>query len=178
MPANRNSSAGRAAAIMEKMVSEGQISLYPLYIKDGYIGIWPDKIENPIGDSSYALQLAADVEDNSGSAIANGWIAYSSIKHKENVEQLDHALEKVLQLRGVSFNWKKSKKEDVGLIAEEVAEVIPRVVQFDENDGTSAVGLDYTRLVPYLIECVKEQQNRILELENKVSEINKKNKDS
>jgi len=168
---NGNGSAGRAAAIMEKMIAEGQISMFPLYIKNGYIGIWPDGIENPVGDSTYALQLAADVDDNSGSAIANSWIAYSSIKHKENVEKLENALDKVLQLRGVNFNWKKSKKEDVGLIAEEVAEVIPRAVEYDEKDGTTPIGLDYTRLVPYLIECVKEQQGRILDLEKKVSEM-------
>ena len=168
---NGSSTAGRAAKLQSKLIKEGLI-LKPLYIKDGQVGIWPGGEESLIG--TYALQLDVDAEDNSGSAIANAWIAYSSIKHKEDVEEIEDALEKVLQLRGVNFTWIKSKKEDVGLIAEEVAEVIPRAVEYSEKDGTTPIGLDYTRLVPYLIECVKEQQDRILELEKKVSEISEK----
>jgi len=169
MAGNGNgNTAGRAAKLQSKLLKEGSI-LKPLYIKDGQIGIWPAGEEAIIG--TYALQLDVDAEDNSGSAIANAWIAYSSIKHKEDVEEIEDALEKVLQLRGVNFTWIKSRKEDVGLIAEEVAEVIPRVVEYNENDGTTPIGLDYTRLVPYLIECVKEQQDRILDLEKKVSEM-------
>lgn len=165
--------AGRAAKLQSKFFKEGVISLAPLYIKDGFIGIYPAGEEAAVG--SYGLQLDVDAEDNSGSAIANSWVAYSSIKHKEEVEEIEDALEKVLELRGVNFTWIKSKKEDIGLIAEEVAEVIPRAVEYDEKDGITPIGLDYTRLVPYLIECVKEQQNMILELEKKVSEIEKKN---
>ena len=170
--ANGSNTVGRAAKLQSKFFKEGTISLAPLYIKDGQIGIWPAGEEAIIG--TYALQLDVDAEDNSGSAIANAWIAYSSIKHKEDVEEIEDALEKVLQLRGVNFTWIKSKKEDVGLIAEEVAEVIPRAVEYDEKDGTTPIGLDYTRLVPYLIECVKEQQDRILGLEKKVSELSEK----
>ena len=166
---NKNNTVGRAVKLQSKLLQEGEISLAPLYIKNGNIGIWPGGEEAIIG--TYALQLDVDAEDNSGSAIANAWIAYSSIKHKEDVEEIEDALEKVLQLRGVNFTWIKSKKEDVGLIAEEVAEVIPRAVEYDEKDGITPIGLDYTRLVPYLIECVKEQQDRILDLEKKVSEI-------
>ena len=166
---NRGNTAGRAAKLQSKFFKEGTISLAPLYIKDGHIGIFPSGEESPIG--TYALQLDVNAEDNSGSAIANSWIAYSSIKHKQDVEEIEDALEKVLQLRGVNFTWIKSKKEDIGLIAEEVSEVIPRAVEYDESDGITPIGLDYTRLVPYLIECVKEQQDRILDLEKKVSEM-------
>ena len=170
MAGNGNgNTAGRAAELMAKLVSEGSVNFEPLFLNNGSVSIWPSGTQELIG--TYALQLDVDAEDNSGSAIANAWIAYSSIKHKEDVEEIEDALEKVLQLRGVNFTWIKSKKEDVGLIAEEVAEVIPRAVEYDEKDGTTPIGLDYTRLVPYLIECVKEQQDRILDLEKKVSEM-------
>ena len=168
MARGNGNTAGRVAELQRKLLKEGTV-LEPLYIKDGHIGIFPSGEESPIG--TYALQLDVNAEDNSGSAIANSWIAYSSIKHKQDVEEIEDALEKVLQLRGVNFTWIKSNKEDIGLIAEEVAEVIPRAVEYDESDGITPIGLDYTRLVPYLIECVKEQQDRILDLEKKVSEM-------
>jgi len=170
----KSRSAGHAGKMIQKLVKEGSVVFTPLNLKNGYVGIGVDPTTQGY---TYALQLDVDAVDNGGTAIAAAWVAYSSAKHKEDIEQIEDAMDKVLQLRGVNFTWIKSKKEDVGLIAEEVVEVIPRAVEFDENDGTTPIGLDYTRLVPYLIECVKEQQSRILELENKVSEINKKNKD-
>ncbi|MEW6481913.1 MAG: hypothetical protein AB1397_02760 [bacterium] len=50
-------------------------------------------------------------------------------------------------------------KKDIGLIAEEVGEVIPEVVSYEEN-GRDASGLDYSRLVALLIEAVKAQQEK------------------
>ena len=55
------------------------------------------------------------------------------------------------------FRWKADGKHDIGLIAEEVGEVIPEVVAYEEN-GKDAKSVDYARLVAVLIEAVKEQQ--------------------
>jgi polyhydroxyalkanoate synthesis regulator phasin len=66
----------------------------------------------------------------------------------------------VNRLRGVSFDWKDSGKPSVGLIAEEVAEVVPEVVAY--NDG-AATGVNYASLVGVLVEAVKEQQGIVKE---------------
>jgi hypothetical protein len=66
----------------------------------------------------------------------------------------------VKQLKGVHFEWKDNGKHDIGLIAEEVGEVIPEVVQYEEN-GRDAKAIDYSRIVSVLIEAVKEQQEEI-----------------
>ena len=76
--------------------------------------------------------------------------------------------EKVERLRGVSFDWKqKGGGHDIGLIAEEVGEVIPEVVSYAEN-GKDAIGLGYARLTAVLIEAVKEQQSQIRELQAEI----------
>jgi len=80
------------------------------------------------------------------------------------------ALETVKRLRGVRFDWKKDGKHDIGLIAEEVGEVIPEVVAYEEN-GLDAKSVDYARLVSVLIEALKEQQKQIDELKQTVKSM-------
>ncbi|NOX37494.1 MAG: hypothetical protein GXO78_08150 [Calditrichaeota bacterium] len=94
--------------------------------------------------------------------IADGWTTYSSRRWKTNIHTIEGALEKVRQLRGVTFNWKSTGKPDIGLIAEEVGKVIPEVVTYEEN-GRDARSVDYARLVALLIEAVKTQQRQIEE---------------
>ncbi len=94
-----------------------------------------------------------------GPAIADGWDTYSSRRWKTNIETLHGALAKVEQLRGVSYDLKANGKHEVGVIAEEVAAVVPEVVSFEDN-GKDARGVDYSRLTALLIEATKEQQKQ------------------
>ncbi len=94
---------------------------------------------------------------------AHGTQTLSSRRFKTNIQPIHAALNKVLQLCGVTFDWKEDRKHNIGLIAEEVGNVIPEVVSYEEN-GTDVRGLDYSRLVAVLIEAVKEQQGQIDEL--------------
>jgi hypothetical protein len=86
----------------------------------------------------------------------------SSIRWKHNLEPISRPLHKVSRLRGVSFDWDKEHggHHDVGMIAEEVGEVLPEIVSYEEN-GIDAVGMDYSRLTPLLVEAIKEQQMQI-----------------
>jgi hypothetical protein len=84
----------------------------------------------------------------------------SSLTLKDNVRTYENALDTVNRLRGVSFDWKDSGKPAVGLIAEEVAKVVPEVVAY--NDGAVA-GVNYASLVGVLVEAVKEQQGIVKE---------------
>lgn len=102
--------------------------------------------------------------------VADAWTTYSSRRWKRNIEPIEGSLNKVMNLRGVSFEWKENGKEDIGLIAEEVAEVIPEVVAFEEN-GEDAQSIDYSRLVAVLIEATKEQQKEIEGLIAEISEL-------
>jgi len=112
-----------------------------------------------VGDITPANILTVD-QGSATDPIADAWTTYSSRRWKTNIEPIDGALDKVQRLRGVSFDWKENGKPDIGLIAEEVGEVIPEVVSYEEN-GKDAKSVDYARLVAVLIEAVKEQQKEI-----------------
>jgi len=92
-----------------------------------------------------------------GNAIADGWATYSSRRWKTNIQPLHNALNRVEQLRGVSYDLKDSGKHEIGVIAEEVGAVVPEVVSWEKN-GKDAQGVDYSRLTALLIEATKEQQ--------------------
>jgi hypothetical protein len=91
---------------------------------------------------------------------------------KENVATLVSALDKVRQLRGVSYQWKASEKGEkenkIGLIAQEVEKVIPEVIQ-TSTEGQKAIA--YSKLVALLIEAVKEQQQIIEKLEGDIADV-------
>jgi hypothetical protein len=92
-----------------------------------------------------------------GHPVSDSWETYSSRRWKTNIHPLQNALSKVEQLRGVSYDLKDSGKHEIGVIAEEVGEVVPEVVSY-EKDGKDATGVDYSRLTALLIEATKEQQ--------------------
>jgi hypothetical protein len=79
----------------------------------------------------------------------------SSIRWKRNIVEIDEALKKLAALRGVYFDWdaEHGGHHDVGMIAEEVGEVLPEVVQYEEN-GVDTNGMDYGKLTPLLVEAV------------------------
>ena len=105
--------------------------------------------------------------------IADAWTTYSSKRWKANIKPINAALEKVQRLRGVSFDWQDDGKHDIGLIAEEVGEVVPEVVVYEEN-GQDAKSINYDRLVAVLIEAVKEQQQVIENQNTELAEIRTK----
>jgi len=100
------------------------------------------------------------VQNSTTDPIADAWTTYSSRRWKTNISTIKGALEKVKSLRGVCFDWKTDGAKDIGLIAEEVGEVIPEVVAYEDN-GEDAISVDYARLVAVLIEGIKEQEKKI-----------------
>lgn len=85
--------------------------------------------------------------------------ASSDINLKKDIEPIENALSKVSQLSGVTYNWKDESKPDreAGVIAQDVQKVLPEIVA-EREDGTLAVR--YERLVPLLIEAIKELEAR------------------
>ena len=102
-----------------------------------------------------------------GTIYAANFDSTSDATLKTNVETIPNALDKVQQLRGVSFDWIESGKSEVGVIAQEVEAVIPELVSTDDQ-GIKSV--KYGNIVSVLIEAIKEQQQRIVALEAKLGE--------
>ncbi len=113
-----------------------------------------------IGTDMPTNNILTVVQNSATDPIADAWTVYSSRKLKTNIAPIDGALTKVQSLRGVVFDWKNNGHRDIGLIGEEVGEVVPEVVAYEDN-GTDARSVDYSRLVALLIEAVKEQQVEI-----------------
>ena len=92
--------------------------------------------------------------------------AFSDRRVKENIKTIDNALAKVLCLRGVTYNRTdlEDKSEQIGVIAQEVKEILPQVV-IEENDRYSVA---YGNIVGVLIEAIKEQQAQIEELKSRL----------
>ncbi len=101
--------------------------------------------------------------------IADAWTTYSSKRWKTNIEPIGQALDKVERLNGVYYDWKENGKHDIGMIAEDVGEVIPEVVAYEEN-GVDAKSIDYARLVALLVEAMKEQQQAMNEQQQTMKE--------
>ena len=89
--------------------------------------------------------------------------AFSDLRLKENVKTIDNALDKVLSLRGVNYNIidDETKKMKMGLIAQEVKEIIPEVI----NSKGEYLTVNYNSIVGLLIETIKELNQKIEMLE-------------
>jgi len=88
----------------------------------------------------------------------------SDINLKTNISQIADPLEKVMQIRGVTFNWKEGNRNSAGVIAQEIEKVLPELVHGEETKT-----VNYNGLIGLLIECVKKQQEEIDELKKKVN---------
>ena len=107
--------------------------------------------------------------DNSGNLTASGTITSSyDITLKENIELISDPIEKVKELGGYTFNKKGEDLRLVGLIAQAVEKVLPEAVH-ENQEGLKS--LAYGNLVALLVECVKNQDERIESLERTIKEM-------
>mgnify|MGYP005619115893 CR=1 FL=1 len=117
---------------------------------------------NDGGSSIVALTL--DMSEAGAATFNNNVTAFSDERLKDNIETLEDGLDKVEQLRGVTYT--RDDRENIGVIAQEVEKILPEIVlTADDEMGTKSV--DYSRITAVLIEAVKELSARVKELENK-----------
>ena len=121
------------------------------------------------GNATHALTLP-DTSGPAGQAKANAFLSYSSIRYKGDVKPLKSAIDTISKLQGVSYNWKDTGKKDFGFIAEEVGKVLPEIVEWSA-DPEYANTMDYTRIISFLVEAVKEQQKKIDFLAEKLDKL-------
>ncbi|MEN8120557.1 MAG: tail fiber domain-containing protein [Bacteroidota bacterium] len=114
------------------------------------------------------------------------------MKIKSNIRNINSSLEKIKKLRPVKYdvnfeldeNLPESRKEliikesknKVGFIAQEMKEVIPEVVGFD--DDAKLYAIDYASIVPFLVEAIKEQQMIIESIQSEITELKNQAKDN
>jgi len=123
-----------------------------------------DTTNNPYAIEIQNAGTGDSIRDDSGAKLtaAGVFTDASDIALKSDIETLPYGLETVLQLKPVSYDYKKTGQADIGFIAQEVEQIIPEVV-FGENGSKS---MSYGHLVAVLTKALQEMHARIEELEN------------
>jgi len=120
-----------------------------------------NQIGNGAGYTTYSSNQATDTTSNVNfaSVTATGNItAYSDATLKTEIHTINDALGIVGKLRGVNYKWLSNGQEDIGVIAQEVQQVVPEVIK-ETEDGIKTV--DYGRLVSVLINAVNELNEKL-----------------
>jgi hypothetical protein len=123
-----------------------------LSVNNGAVGIG-------VSAPSYTLQVNGSV------AGVGAYNSLSDARYKTNITTLTHALDKIMALRGVQFDWRTNEYPEwhfeqgtqLGLIAQEVGQVLPEAVS---QDAQGCYSLAYSKLIPVLVEAVKDQQKQ------------------
>lgn len=111
-----------------------------------------------------------------GELFTTGVACSSDSRYKKNIANISDALAKVLDIRGVHYNWDVenwpnknfNERKQIGFIAQELEQILPELVQTDESGFKS---VSYDKLTAVLVEAIKEQQTLIVDLKNKVETL-------
>lgn len=102
--------------------------------------------------SCSSLTASFDIQSNSDESL------------KENITTIQNSLETVSKLRGVTFDWKETGKSSIGVVAQELEQVLPQLV-----NNADVKSVNYNGIIAVLIEAVKELSNEIEDLKKRVS---------
>ena len=118
-----------------------------------------------ISSTKFTFNASSGVLTTSG-----GFVESSSITLKENVAPIDNALAVVLQMLGVTYDRKDgSRKNEAGLIAEDVAKIADNLVSRDVNGNPE--GIYYSKITAYLVEAIKGLQSQINPLKEEIRKL-------
>jgi hypothetical protein len=148
----------------------GDIHIHrPAYFSSSLFITGSSRIGVGVDTATHGLTLA-NTASSDGKGIAYAWATYSSERYKENIETINDPLETLSKIRGVTFDWKNSGQPDYGFIAEEVGVHIPEVVDWEDNSD-AARGMYYQKMIPILVESIKEQQIQIKDQKNEINQL-------
>ena len=102
---------------------------------------------------------------STGTLNATIFNSLSDANKKQNIAPIQDAVTTINKLNGVSFEWKDNSLPSYGVIAQEIEEVLPELVNTDK-DGVKSV--NYNGIIGFLINAIKEQQKHIDELKDKI----------
>lgn len=148
----------------------GTTNYIPIFTNSTTLG--DSSIYNSSGDIGIGTSTPATLLDVNGTTTTISLVETSTRKLKEDIQPLENQLEKIKQLQPVEFTWKKDKKKDFGLIAEEVEEIYPYLVEHDNDDNL--IGVKYSKLTSVLIKALQEQQHQIEELKEEITHLKTK----
>jgi hypothetical protein len=134
------------------------LSEYGLNFKTGAAAAIPISFINNVG-----LQIGRIYYDATGTY----YQTFSDYRLKEDLKPMN-GLELVSKMKVYDYKVKSCEKRSYGVLAHELQEVVPQVV-FGEKDGKEMQGIDYSKLVPILIQAIQDQQKQIDELKTLIN---------
>ena len=161
---------GSGGSITLQPGSGGIGQTYNGFTYNGHVGILllaPSGGNVGIGFSTPSRTLEVKV---GGTTLADDWTIRSSRRFKTNIQPLHDALDRIEALQGVSYERKSDGKHEIGVVAEDVDQIVPEVVAHDPETH-EVEGVDYSRLVALLIEAVKSQQVEIERLKSQMAQL-------
>lgn len=126
------------------------------------------------GFTSNTTIFCGQTMQSMGTCTASAFVTSSDISLKSNIEPIPDSLNKLLKIRGVSYDKVDTNgnvKHDIGFIAQEVEKVLPEVVHTNE-DGLK--GVAYSNISAILIEAIKELNAKVEFLTNKLNSLGEK----
>lgn len=121
-------------------------------------------------DLNYGKDFTAGTHVHGSLTATENITAYSDKRLKENIKPIANALDKIKRIQGVSYtrnDEKDTKKQHIGVIAQDLLEVVPEVVNVPEKQEDMH-SVDYSKLTALLIEGIKEQQKEIEMLKQEI----------
>ena len=116
-------------------------------------------------DATKKFETSSTGVSVTGALVATGDVtAFSDARLKTDIHTINNALGIVGKLRGVSYKWLKDGKPSIGVIAQEVEEVIPEVVLTTQHEDKEVKSVDYGKIVGVLINAINELKTEIDEL--------------
>ena len=130
-----------------------------------------------IGTDNPSVKLEVDGEISGSTIRASGdVIAFNSSDErlKDNIVQIENPLEKMESIGGYEFDWNNNQQiyhgHDIGVIAQEIEKVLPEAVK---DRGSGYKGVQYDKLIPLLIESIKELKQKVEDIEKNCDCLNK-----
>jgi len=114
----------------------------------------------------YTASVASAVEVNRNAASGLLTVVSSSRRYKDNIVDLDINTENIYDLRPVSFDWKSNGESDFGYIAEEVSDILPELVVYNDDNTPEAV--KYKQLSVLMLEELKTLREEVKDLKEKL----------
>jgi hypothetical protein len=127
--------------------------------------------EDITSGSSSAINVSSTkltFNPSTGTLSATIFTSLSDINQKTNIEKISSAIDLIKKINGVRFDWKDNGERSAGVIAQEVEEILPEIVNTNEDGGKT---VNYNGIIALLIESVKEQQTQINNLTNQITEL-------
>jgi hypothetical protein len=123
-------------------------------------------------------QNSSGVNSSNGSLIVQGGVnilqdlyvggavqSSSDIRLKENIIDFQHSLDKIDNLRTIRFNYLSNQETQIGFIANDFVQDFPELLK---TSDTGYYSMDYSKVTPILLDCIKDLKKRIIALEAKV----------